>query len=475
MLDRITVVLSSLCLLDPDLPIVVGVSGGPDSLCLLHLLHRTRQPVVVAHLNHKLRPDAGEDAQLVQQICETLHKEFVLCEEDVREVALAQKVSIEEAARLSRYRFLFEVAAQRNAQAVAVAHNAEDQVETFLMHLLRGSGLAGLRGMAYRSLPNPWSDTIALVRPMLGFWRSEIDEYLKQRSLSPAEDITNLDVTFARNRIRHGLVPYLESYNPEAKKAIWRTTNMLAGDYAVLEQVIHDACNRCICRELPEAIAVDRGCLLELDRPTARYVLRRAIAHLRPGLLDINFEDIERILLFLENPPRSGESDVAAGLKLFLEGNLCWFAYSIAALPTGDWPQLQAGETFELPAPGRVPLLDGWEIESVIQLPEPDVIANRNPYEAWLDPRHIILPLTVRRRRPGDRFRPMGMEGSSLKLSDLMINERVPRRARRDWPLVCCGDEIVWIPGVRQGMTGQIEPDTREAVHLRTYRSAPGE
>jgi tRNA(Ile)-lysidine synthase len=300
---------------------------------------------------------------------------------------------------------------------------------------------------------------------MLGFWRAEIEDYLKQRSLKPAEDITNLDVTFARNRIRHGLVPYLESYNPEAKKAIWRTAGMLAGDFTVLEQVIDEAYRSSIRRDVPGAVAVSRSCLLDLPRPTARYVLRRAISRLRPGLLDIAFDDIERAFAFLENPPHSGESDLAAGLGLFLEGDLCWMAHSAASLPTGDWPQVSA-ETLTLPAPGRVELLDGWQIEAAIQVPDEAAFKNSDDNQAWLDSSKLNLPLTIRRRLPGDRFCPAGMQGKSLKLSDLMINERVPRRAREAWPLVCCGTDIVWVPGVRQGIDGLMDRDTQQAVHL---------
>ena len=143
---------------------------------------------------------------------------FVLGCTDVSALAEEQKLSIEEAARVARYRFLFEQARQLKAQAVAVAHNADDQVETVLMHLLRGAGLGGLKGMPYRAILPVWDEAIPLVRPLLGVWRSEIEVYCRQHSLEPIEDASNQDTTFFRNRLRHQLLPTLQEYNPQGQR-----------------------------------------------------------------------------------------------------------------------------------------------------------------------------------------------------------------------------------------------------------------
>jgi tRNA(Ile)-lysidine synthetase-like protein len=171
----------------------------------------------------------------------------------------------------------------------------------------------------------------------------------------------------------------------------------------------------------------------------------------------------------LEEPPQSGESDLAAGLSLFLEDNLCWIAASLEYLPTDHCPQMPDA-LLELGAPARLELPQGWSLEASLSAPGPSAFANRDPFQAWIDPLKIHLPFTIRRRQPGDRFCPMGMQGKSLKLSDLMINERVPRRLRAAWPLVCRGEEILWVPGVRQGNAGQIDPGVKQAIHLRMQR-----
>jgi tRNA(Ile)-lysidine synthase len=240
-LERIRSLLESECGLQSEKPVLVGVSGGPDSLCLADVLESLGYSLVIAHFNHQLRPQAGDDARVVEEFAGKRGIPFVLGSEKVGEFAESHHLSLEEAARICRYRFLFSQAEAAGAQAVAVAHNADDQVETVLMHLLRGSGLSGLRGMPYRSLTTEWSSTIPLVRPLLGVWREEINEYCAVRQLQPVTDLSNQDTTFYRNRLRHELVPYLQHYNPQAKERIWKMANVLAADYEVLEAQVEAA------------------------------------------------------------------------------------------------------------------------------------------------------------------------------------------------------------------------------------------
>ena len=203
MLKTARLTLQNECLIEAGRPLVVGVSGGPDSLCLLDLLRRSGCQVVVAHLDHGLRAEAAQDADTVAGLAKRFGLPYVQGQVDTRAYAEAHSLSIEEAARVLRYRFLFEQARQHAAQAVAAGHTADDQVETVLMHLLRGAGLVGLKGMAYRMLPNPWSSEIALLRPLLGVWRSQVIEYCEEHALQPVLDRTNLDTTYFRNRLRH--------------------------------------------------------------------------------------------------------------------------------------------------------------------------------------------------------------------------------------------------------------------------------
>jgi tRNA(Ile)-lysidine synthase len=470
MLSSLSHVLLKECLLKPNGVILAGVSGGPDSLCLLDLLHLLGYPVLAAHLNHGLRPEAVEDARLVQQVAEQRGIRFLLEEVDTAAYAAQHNLSIEEAARTLRYAFLFEQAQKYGAQAVAVGHTADDQVETVLMHLLRGSGLSGLKGMPYRALPNPWSQEVPLVRPLLGIWRAEVIAYCAQRGLQPAIDRTNLDVTYFRNRLRYELIPTLEGYNPRIRQAVLRMAQVLAGDEELVRQVIDAAWQACMMKQGPGYVAFRLSTFRQQPYAVQRSLIRRAIEAQRPGLRDIYFDDVERALAFVESPPHSAHSDLAAGLRLYLEGDLLWLAAWESDLPGEDWPAVPQGVPLELAVPGRVELEGRWivgaEWEDLPLLGNPFELVDEDPYQAWLDAEALQLPLVVRSRQPGDRIQPLGMEGKSIKLSDLMINQKLPRRARRAWPLVCAGSEVVWAPGLRMNDAYRLRPETRRVVHL---------
>jgi tRNA(Ile)-lysidine synthase len=185
MLENLKQILQDECQLNLSLPIVVGVSGGPDSLCVLDVLDRNGYSAIVTHFNHKLRSSSDEEAEIIRHFAEERGLQFILGEEDVSERVEREGESIEEAARNARYQFLFTCARSVGAQGVVVGHSADDQVETVLMHLLRGAGMSGLGGMTTRALPNAWSEHIPLVRPLLGVWRNQILDYCRERGLDP--------------------------------------------------------------------------------------------------------------------------------------------------------------------------------------------------------------------------------------------------------------------------------------------------
>ena len=228
---------------------------------MLDILRQLGYRLIVAHLDHSLRAESAQEAEQLRHLVEGYSLPFVLERGDVQAYAARHSLSIEEAAREVRYRFLFDQAARCQAQAVAVGHTANDQVETVLMHLLRGSGLAGLRGMSYRSLPNPWSQSIPLVRPLLGAWREEILAHLAQSGLQASLDASNLDTRYYRNRLRHELVPQLEQLNPGVKQRLWQMADILAEDENVLEMVEQAAWASCILTQGPGFVALDAGVL----------------------------------------------------------------------------------------------------------------------------------------------------------------------------------------------------------------------
>ena len=222
------------CGLAMDQTIVVGVSGGPDSLCLLDGFVRLGYPVIAAHFDHQLRPESGQDAAVVEAKVKSLGVPYQRGNADVRSIAEDKHQSIEEAARHSRYTFLFGVARERGAHAVAVGHTADDQVETVVMHFLRGSGLSGLRGMLYSTILHSYDASIPVVRPLLDVWRTETESYCRIRGLEPVYDKSNEILDYLRNKIRHELIPQLETYNPGIRKVLWRSASVLREDENII-------------------------------------------------------------------------------------------------------------------------------------------------------------------------------------------------------------------------------------------------
>ncbi len=449
MLAALQAVLREKCFLSPEQSVLIGVSGGADSLCLLDILTGLQIPVVVAHLDHGLRPQAAAEARFVRGVAETLGLPFAHAAVDTAAFASQNGFSIEEAARELRYRFLFEQAKIYQAQAVAVAHHADDQVETVVMHLLRGAGLDGLAGMAYRSLPNPWSDTIPLLRPLLGAWRAEIEAYCAGRGLAPLTDQSNFDTAYFRNRLRHQLIPEMDRHLPGLRRRLWQTADLLAADRALLDQLTEQAWLQTVAHAGVGFTAFHLPAFRLHPLALQRRLTRSAVAQLRPGARDLDFALVQRLLDFAAHPTATGQVDLGLGLRAFLEDENLWIAAWEADLPGAQWPLIT--DVYSLLIPGELDLGNNWqlraEIPSDVELAQREARQNRDPYRAWIDLRDRQPCLKLRPRRPGDRFQPLGMSGKSMKLSDFMINRKIPRRARARWPLICARDEIAWLPG----------------------------
>ena len=476
MLENLETILRDQCRLTRDHLVLAGVSGGPDSLCLMEVLRRAGYHVIVAHFNHGLRPDSDADANTVEQTASRLNMGSVIESGDVRAFADAEKLSLEEAARHMRYRFLFGQARRLNAQAVAVGHTAEDQVETVLMHFIRGAGLAGLKGMSYRTLLPAFDAGIPVVRPLLDVWREETVIYCATHGLRPRYDPSNESLDFFRNRLRHLLIPTLETYNPRFRETIWRTARSLAGDHEILLTVLDSAWRDCVAQEGTDFIAFEASALTKHSVGLQRNLIRLALERLRPGALDISFSVLERAVNFINDPNRRIRTDLVGGLHLLREGSLIYAAGDRADLPFDRWPQIPDDvESIPLEFPIQIPLSGDWKLScerwNMAALAWEQAEKNEDPFQAWLDAQDISEPLQLRVRQSGDRFEPLGMNGRSIKLSDFFINVKLPQRARDHWPLVCMGDTVVWVPGYRPAHSFRLTPSTRQVLYFSMMRS----
>ena len=439
--------------LDSHVLTLVGISGGADSLVLLDLFCRSELPVVAAHINHGLRPEAGADAHRVAWVAETLKIPFVSEAIDVALYARQNRLSIEEAARVCRYNFLFKQAQRLGAQAVAVGHHADDQAETVLMHFLRGSGLTGLKGMRPYLLPNPWSDEIPLLRPLLGVSRVEIIAYCAERGLEPVEDSSNFDTTLFRNRLRHETLPNLDELVPGMGQRLGQMADILAADEDVLVSLTTQARRETLIEQGQGFLAFDARKLSGQHLGIQRRLIRWAAGQLIEDLRAVGFGAVARALAVLHD--EAGIADLVMGLRVFSEAGRFYLAAENAELPSRLWPQLeQAAVVFDIPAPGELVLPGGWvlrcEILDDVEKARALALENSDPYRAWIalrrqQPAHI----QIRTRRPGDRIQPLGMDGASAKISDLMINAKLPQRVRAHWPIVLLDNRIAWLPGLR--------------------------
>lgn len=464
-------------LIPPGETVVVGVSGGPDSLCLLHALLALRAEfdfdLHAAHLNHRLRgPESDTDAEFVGSIAARWGVPCTVDARDVAALARAEKLSLEEAARHARYAFLAEVAGWIGGHTIAVAHNADDQAETVLMHFLRGSGASGLRGMSPISNLLEAS-TIKLIRPMLNVPRAEVENYCRAHDLQPRIDRSNADTTLYRNRLRHELLPLLETYNPNVREVLRRTASVLAAEVDALHEATASAWRASIVSAADGALVFDLHAWRDLSLAMQRSTLREAIRRLRPALRNINFVHVDEAVSILREANTGTRLTLPHGLMLRVDYETFSLAAASREPALPDWPLLPEAMKPCLPiaAPGVVALPDSdWRLEaSYLDAWGDEVFANLDLWAAHLDADAAGLDVSIRARRSGDVFHPQGMP-SPAHLTDWMTNAKVPRAVRDRLPLVVAGDRIAWVAGFRIGQPFLVTPDTRRILQLAFRR-----
>jgi tRNA(Ile)-lysidine synthase len=383
----------------------------------------------------------------------------------VRAFREEHRAGLEEAARRLRYRFLFERASAADARAVVTAHTADDRVETLVMHLLRGAGLRGLRGMVPETVLPEFDRVLPLVRPLLGTWRSQVEAYQAETGFSYVEDETNQDTTFFRNRVRHEILPFLAGYNPELKANLLRTAQALAADEAVLEQAAGSAWKSAIRDRSEEWIAWDAPAISGQPDSVLVRIMRNGIGALRPGADELDFKAARRAIRLIRSPATTGSCDLSGGFRLLREYDRFWLTRDRIELPAEAWPQIGANEVLVDAMPAQVRLLGDWVLALGAYSGE-----RENGYSAIVDGDALRHPLTVRGRRTGERFEPLGLQGRSKRISVAMIDCKIPKRLRDGWPLLVSDGQIVWLPGHRIGERFAAGPGTRRPVMLRLFR-----
>jgi tRNA(Ile)-lysidine synthase len=453
--------------------VLVALSGGPDSVALLHLLLDLQRAgdlsvVGVAHFHHQLRgADADGDEAFCRELAKTLGLPIEAGREDVRQAARDARRSIEDMARELRYAFLQSAADRLGAEVIAVGHTLDDQAETFLLRLMRGAGSRGLSGIRPRAG--------AVIRPLIEIPRADLREYSRERGLVWREDPTNRDVTIPRNRVRHELIPYLErEFNPEIAPLLAREASMARADDDRLHQEAIDLASTIVLTTTDGKTEIDAVALRSLDPSLSSRIALHALTRSSHGRF-VGFEHVDEILRLAL--AADGASADLPGQRATRRGDVI-----ILGPPAARARDRDAGSEnsfrFPLSIPGEVTLDNqGWAV-SADRLASLDGRAGPGPargLEVAIAADPVSLPLAIRSRRRGDRFRPLGM-GHRKKLQDFLVDRKIPREIRDSLPLVVDGeDRIVWVVGESVAEDFRVTEPSRGVLLLKARRlGGPG-
>jgi len=417
--------------------LLVAVSGGVDSIVLLDLLCRLRPEwqleIVVAHFNHQLRgEESQEDEDLVRKLGDGKELPVIVEAKDVAAYCRTNKLSVETGARKLRYQFFDRAAKEMDCQKIAFGHTADDQAETILDHVMRGTGVAGLSGIPVQRGK--------YIRPLLFATRRQILAHAEELGLSYRYDSSNDDLTYKRNRIRHLLLPQIKKeFNPKVVTALNQLGSIMAEVDAYLVDQAKAAYSNCLRIQQDDKIVLDIIAFLAYFTPLQNYILRHALDALGDDPRGLDFQTTERIFRLLANRRQGKEIRLDSGLTVRLSSD----ALVLSKVKSFD-SEIEITEI-----PGKYRLWQGFVLEiNAESKPLEQVLFHRDPNVEWMDADLLGGPLCVRTFRVGDRFHPINLKGSK-KLSDFFIDEKVPFYLRDNVPILECKSGIVWVCGYR--------------------------
>ena len=454
---------------------MVAVSGGPDSLTLLfalyHLQGELRLNLHGAHLDHGLRGEASEaDASFVAETFCTLGIGFTSERADVPNFQKRHRLSMEEAAREVRYAFLARVAGEQRSDAIALGHTSDDQAETVLMNILRGSALTGLRGMEPSARRIIGGADVLLVRPLLRTSKEDTSRYCRALDLEPRQDQSNLSTQPRRNRIRMELLPMLEEYNPAVREALIRLSHSAAQQVAYLDRSVDRIWQEAVRNE-QDQVTLKKDIFHRLDPAIQAHMLLRAISKVKGDLKEIQQSHIEDMVQLM-----GGAAGRTLHLPQGIRFSVGYAEATVSAFESDHCPLLPLEGEHPLNIPGET-LVRGWRVTATMaeQRPQEAVahgdgrvglplsedshgerVNDQNQaleygpdgLRALFSEEAMGSLLSMRARRPGDRFQPLGMTGQK-SLKDFMVDSKIPRGWRDRVPLVVSRRGIAWVVGWR--------------------------
>lgn len=447
-----------------NIGILVGVSGGPDSLALLHFLWSQKGKwnveIYAAHVDHMFRgKESEEEALFVQRFCEDRKIPFEMTQMNIPDYMEKTGLSSQVAARERRYEFFQQVMDKYNLSTLALGHHGDDQIETILMRLTRGSAGKARAGIPFSRI---FHDRV-LVRPFLCLNREEIEEYCLLHQLEPRRDPSNEKDVYSRNRFRKYILPFLRKENPQVHEQFQRLSEELESDEEFLVQLTEERLKLVITEKRDARVSIDIEAFNLMPLPLQRRGIQLILNYLykvRPASLSAIH--IEKIFSILKSPHPSGTLDFPNGLKVVRSYQECSFQFHTQTN--------QTSYNLEMSKPGEVFLPNGDIL--MMEVLHGEEMRITSPAQILLYMEEDVLPLVIRTRKNGDRMTIKGMNGTK-KLKNLFIDEKVPIHMRNGWPIVTDrNDQIIWVPGLKKSNLYSVRDyEVSQRIILLTYIS----
>lgn len=438
--------------------ILVALSGGPDSLTLLHILYSLKDQLNInigaAHVNHLLRGnDAFKDENLCKTYCENLGLDFYLKRIDINEESKIKGISHEMAGREARYNFFEELSNKYGYNKIAIAHNLNDQAETILMRIMRGTGIEGLVGIkAVRDKK--------FIRPLIEISRAEIEHYCEENNLKAAIDETNFENIYSRNKIRLELIPYMEkNFNKDVIETLSRMSKLIKEDNEFIEDFALKIFEK-YCYKKEDRVIINKEVLLQHKAIVSR-VIRMALAEIKGNLYNIDNSHINDIIKlynhntgkFIMLPNDIMVENVYKDLHIYIK---------IQENERDFYEPLEINNKV-------ISNLLKYSIELKTLNKDKNFVMKKNNMIKYFDYDKVKGDIYLRYRKDGDRFTPLGMKGSK-KIKDLFMDLKVPRYERDRIPLLCFGNEIAWIVGYKVSDKFKIDCNTKRVLQVTIER-----
>lgn len=457
-------------LIRPKERVLIAVSGGPDSLALLHWLVGIREEwqlnLLAVHLNHQFRgEEADQDEAFVQEICQAWELPCLSKRMDVASFARKRQLGNQEAARICRYQFFEEVAKEYGYPKVALAHHADDQLETVLMRLIRGTGLKGLSGIPILRETEHYT----IIRPFLAVTKQEIEDYCKRHQLEPRIDPSNQSDHYTRNYIRHHLIPHIVHLNTNVHQIVTEMTETLRLENEYIESESRRYLSTVLRSQSEDKIAICLSSFLKVPLPLQRRLILLLLSYLPISRSFWNKVHIEAIFNLFHSTNGYKRLHLPEAILVTKEYN----HVQISKLDSSEdkkhrdyLEELPACGEYRLTSPSLLVQISIWDRKDVTQaatsfMDEED----KQIHVAWFDAEQLHLPIILRNRRPGDKIQPLGMEGHK-KVKDIFIDEKIPHAARQIWPIFTQGDQLIWIPGLKRSNRAKVTKETEKLLKV---------